>query len=419
LKPVLLLSNGHGEDLSGALVAAQLIQRGIPVAALPLVGHGNPYRQLGVPVLGRTRSCSTGGLGYTSLAGRLSELMEGQLLYVLGRMLLLRRHRQHYGLVVAVGDVLAVLGGWLSGLPTAVYLVAYSSHYEGRLRLPWPCGWLLGRPGIRAIWSRDFLTATDLAQQLARPVQFLSNPFLDVVSVANPHGQQHPPEAVAAGLELALVPGSRLPEAAHNLGLMLQVLALLPEHWVQRQGLRLRAALVPDLDRRRIAPLAEALGWRLEGAEDREAMCLVRGRLQLELGWGQFTEILRGAALVLCTAGTAAEQAVGLGKPVLQLVGRGPQFTGGFAEAQRRLLGPGVHCAPGPSGKARTLAASARLVQTLLDQQRDPHHGPRLRRNLAAIGLERIGKPGGTAAITSAIMELLADPAALSSPNRP
>jgi len=424
LKPVLLLSNGHGEDLSGALVAAQLIRRGIPVAALPLVGHGNPYRQLGVPVLGRTRSCSTGGLGYTSLGGRLSELVEGQLLYVLGRLLLLRRHRRHYGLVVAVGDVLAVLGGWLSGLPAAVYLVAYSSHYEGRLRLPWPCGWLLAQPGIRTIWSRDPLTATDLARQLARPVQFLGNPFLDVVSVANPHGQQHPPEAEAAGLELALVPGSRLPEAARNLGLMLQVLAQLPEHWVQRQGLRLRAALVPDLDRRRIAELGQALGWRLEkaedgGAEDQEAMRLVRGPLQLELGWGQFTAILRGTALVLCTAGTAAEQAVGLGKPVLQLAGRGPQFTGGFAEAQRRLLGPGVHCAPGPSGQARTLAASARLVQTLLDQQRDPHHGPRLRRNLAAIGLERIGKPGGTAAMTSAIMELLANPAALSSPDRP
>ena len=148
-------------------------------------------------------------------------------------------------------------------------------------------------------------------------------------------------------------------------------------------------------------------------------MRLVRGPLQLELGWGQFTEILSSAALVLCTAGTAAEQAVGLGKPVLQLAGRGPQFTAGFAEAQRRLLGPGVHCAPGPSGEARTLSASAHLVQTLLDQQRDPHHGPRLRRDLAALGLDRIGRPGGTAAMTSAIMALLADPAAHSSLDRP
>ena len=396
MKPVLLLSNGHGEDLSGALVAAELMQRGIPVEALPLVGHGSPYRQRGVPVLGRTRSCSTGGLGYTSLGGRLSELLEGQMGHVLGRLLLLRRRRRHYGLVVAVGDVLAVLGSWLSGLPSAVYLVAYSSHYEGRLRLPWPCGWLLNRASIKAIWSRDCLTANDLSQQLNRAVVFLGNPFLDVVSAGTSESLPLP------ALQLALVPGSRLPEAARNLALMLRVLALLPEEWARSQPLRLRAALVAELDSSCVAKLAAPLGWRLE-ASDR----LVRGPLVVELGWGQFGEILASAQLVLCMAGTAAEQAVGLGKPVLQLVGGGPQFTAGFAEAQRRLLGPGVRCAPGNSGSAATLAATAQLAQELLEQQGDPKQGPALRQSLAAIGLERIGAPGGSEAVAAAIMAML------------
>ena len=396
MKPVLLLSNGHGEDLSGALVAAELMQRGIPVEALPLVGHGSPYRQRGVPVLGRTRSCSTGGLGYTSLRGRLSELLEGQMGHVLGRLLLLRRRRRHYGLVVAVGDVLAVLGSWLSGLPSAVYLVAYSSHYEGRLRLPWPCGWLLNQASIKAIWSRDSLTANDLSQQLNRAVVFLGNPFLDVVSADTSESLPLP------ALQLALVPGSRLPEAARNLALMLRVLALLPEEWARSQPLRLRAALVAELDSSCVAKLAGPLGWRLE-ASDR----LVRGPLVVELGWGQFGEILASSQLVLCMAGTAAEQAVGLGKPVLQLVGGGPQFTAGFAEAQRRLLGPGVRCAPGSSGSAATLAATAQLAQELLEQQGDPKQGPALRQSLAAIGLERIGAPGGSEAVAAAIMAML------------
>ena len=396
MKPVLLLSNGHGEDLSGALVAAELMQRGIPVEALPLVGHGSPYRQRGVPVLGRTRSCSTGGLGYTSLGGRLSELLEGQMGHVLGRLLLLRRRRRHYGLVVAVGDVLAVLGSWLSGLPSAVYLVAYSSHYEGRLRLPWPCGWLLNRASIKAIWSRDCLTANDLSQQLNRAVVFLGNPFLDVVSADTSESLPLP------ALQLALVPGSRLPEAARNLALMLRVLALLPEEWARSQPLRLRAALVAELDSSCVAKLAGPLGWRLE-ATDR----LVRGPLVVELGWGQFGEILASSQLVLGMAGTAAEQAVGLGKPVLQLVGGGPQFTAGFAEAQRRLLGPGVRCAPGSSGSAATLAATAQLAQELLEQQGDPKQGPALRQSLAAIGLERIGAPGGSEAVAAAIMAML------------
>ena len=386
MKPVLLLSNGHGEDLSGALVASQLIQRGIAVEALPLVGHGASYRQLGIPVLGRTRNCSTGGLGYTSLAGRIAELLEGQMLYVLNRLLLLRRRRHHYGLVLAVGDLLAVLGGWFSGLPTAVYLVAYSSHYEGRLRLPWPCGWLLGRPGIRAIWSRDELSAADLSRQLGRPASFLGNPFLDAVS-----GNEAPP-AGAGDPELLLVPGSRLPEAARNLALMLELLAQLPGG----RRLRLRAALVPGLERACIAQLAAPLGWQLEG-EDR----LVRGPLELELSWGGFGQLLPRAQLVLCSAGTAAEQAVGLAIPVLQLPGQGPQFTPGFAEAQRRLLGAGVFCAPDP-------ASAAELARQLLEQQLDPIRGPALRRQLATIGKERIGRPGGSQAMAGAIMNLLA-----------
>ena len=397
MKPVLLLSNGHGEDLSGALLAAELMQRGIPVEALPLVGHGSPYRQRGVPVLGRTRSCSTGGLGYTSLRGRLSELLEGQMGHVLGQLLLLRRRRRHYGLVVAVGDVLAVLGSWLSGLPSAVYLVAYSSHYEGRLRLPWPCGWLLNQASIKAIWSRDSLTANDLSQQLNRAVVFLGNPFLDVVS-ADPSQSLQP----LALQQLALVPGSRLPEAAHNFALMLRVLALLPQAEARSQPLRLRAALISELTSSCVAKLAGPLGWRLE-ASDR----LVRGRLAVELGWGQFGEILASSQLVLCMAGTAAEQAVGLAKPVLQLVGQGPQFTASFAEAQRRLLGPGVHCAPGSSGSEATLAATAQLAQELLEQQGDHKQGPALRQSLAAIGLERIGAPGGSQAMAAAIMAML------------
>ena len=173
---------------------------------------------------------------------------------------------------------------------------------------------------------------------------------------------------------------------------MLELLAQLPGG----RHLRMRAALVPGLERACIAQLAAPLGWQLEG-EDR----LVRGPLELELSWGGFGQLLPRAQLVLCSAGTAAEQAVGLAIPVLQLPGQGPQFTPGFAEAQRRLLGAGVFCAPDP-------ASAAELARQLLEQQLDPIRGPALRRQLATIGKERIGRPGGSQAMAGAIMNLLA-----------
>jgi uncharacterized protein (TIGR03492 family) len=409
LRPLLLLSNGHGEDLSGALLGRELRRQGVPVEAMPLVGHGAAYRQAGIAVVGGpTREFSTGGMGYTSIAGRLRELFQGQLLYLLARLWWLQRRRERYGLVLAVGDLVPVLAAWLMGRPAAVYLVAYSSHYEGRLRLPFPCGRLLRAACWRAIWSRDALTAHDLRGQLGRPVEFLGNPFLDLVAGAAP-----PPAAGAGGAELrqslALLPGSRLPEAGRNLILMLRLLPHLPEALQDPKRLRLQAALVGDLPAEAVASLAGRWGWQIEPGrpptDDGAPRVLCRGPLRLQLHWGRFAPVLRESDLVLSMTGTAAEQAVGLGLPVLQLAGGGPQFTAGFAEAQRRLLGPGVYCADGPAGEEATLAASATLAAVLLERQANAADGG-WREELGRWAEERIGAPGGSARLAAAIMEL-------------
>jgi uncharacterized protein (TIGR03492 family) len=329
-----------------------------------------------------------------------------------------------------------------------VYLVAYSSHYEGRLRLPWPCNWLLRNGPFRQIWSRDALTAADLSQQLGRSVRFLGNPFLDPVAptspmddptaIANPtQAPQATPDSPTAFRHapaplLALFPGSRLPEALTNLQLMLQVLSQLPAPWRSRGSLRLQAALVSSLDRPRLLAMAEPLGWRpLEiGPEqqapplalgDAEASSLVLGRegLRLELHWGHFSAILSACDLVLAMAGTASEQAVGLAKPVVQLVGPGPQFTAGFAEAQRRLLGPGVSCAAGSWGSRASLAGTAELLGELLARGRDPASAASWRRQLERIATERIGAPGGSARMAEAILAALQAAPASEAPRPP
>jgi uncharacterized protein (TIGR03492 family) len=419
LKPVLLLSNGHGEDLSGAALGSQLRQRGVAVEALPLVGHGQAYRQAGIPVLGPTRDFSTGGLGYTSLAGRLTDLREGQFTYVLRLLGRLWRRRLRYRLVVAVGDLVPVLGAWLTGQESAVYLVAYSSHYEGRLRLPWPCGWLLQRPRVRAVWSRDQLTAKDLSEQLGRPVDFLGNPFLDPLlegaTAAGRPGEEPSGGATAASRPVvAVLPGSRLPEALGNLTLLLGVLERLPAaNGGSGEAPILRAALVAALKPTAIAAAAAPLGWRFEegdGAAGPEPASLQRQGRRLELHWNRFAAVLASSDLVLAMSGTASEQAVALARPVLQLAGPGPQFTEGFAEAQRRLLGPGVQCAAGPVGQDNTLAATARMLGSMLDRLADPVAGPTWRRELEAIAAERLGATGGSDRIAAAIQTILNSP---------
>jgi uncharacterized protein (TIGR03492 family) len=213
---------------------------------------------------------------------------------------------------------------------------------------------------------------------------------------------------------VAVLPGSRLPEALGNLTLLLGVLERLP---AATAGARcepiLRAALVAALKPTAIAAAAAPLGWRFEegdGAAGPEPASLQRQGRRLELHWNRFAAVLASSDLVLAMSGTASEQAVALARPVLQLAGPGPQFTEGFAEAQRRLLGPGVQCAAGPVGQDNTLAATARMLGSMLDRLADPVAGPTWRRELEAIAAERLGATGGSDRIAAAIQTILNSP---------
>lgn len=381
---ILLLSNGHGEDLSGSLLANALRDLGHEVSALPLAGLGRPYRQAKIPLLGSSHEFSTGGLGYTSLQGRLTELLQGQILYLLRRLIRLLRNAHRFDLIVVVGDVIPVIAAWLTRRPVATYLVAYSSHYEGRLRLPWPCGPMLSGNLFQAVYSRDQLTADDLSEQLARPVQFLGNPFMDPVLT--------PMQPMAnVRHRIGLLPGSRRPELEANLLLLLAMSAQLPEN----MQISLELALVSSLDDAGLNRCANSVGWQL-----RNGQLVHKGAPSIRVRRGAFQAVLQQSDLVISMAGTAAEQAVGLAKPVLQLPGQGPQFTPSFAEAQRRLLGPTVFCAPGGSGSAENLSASAQLALQLLERI---HADLDFQRQCHTEAKRRLGSSGGGLRMASAI----------------
>ena len=70
--------------------------------------------------------------------------------------------------------------------------------------------------------------------------------------------------------------------------------------------------------------------------------------------------------LVISMSGTAAEQAVGLAKPVIQIEGKGPQFTKSFAEAQRRLLGNNVYCVSNFKNKKEQIELTKNLILEII-----------------------------------------------------
>jgi uncharacterized protein (TIGR03492 family) len=367
------------------------------VEALPLVGRGNPYSEATIPLVGRTREFSTGGLGYTTFRGRLTELVQGQVIYLLRRLLRLIRIAGRYDLVVVIGDVIPVMAAWLCHRPVATYLVAYSSHYEGKLRLPWPCGNCLKSQRFKAVFSRDALTALDLSEQLKREVVFVGNPFMD--SVLSPNNR-----LPYAKRRLGLLPGSRRPELEHNLVLLLGVIEQIPISQHSPGDLEIDLALVGALGDDHLNNIAQSHGWSLVLGQDSSPARLEKGGRQIQVRRQGFTSVLLGSDLLLCMAGTAAEQAVGMAKPVLQLPGQGPQFTAGFAEAQRRLLGPTVFCAAAPYAGEELLRKTAKLAVELLERS---VNDPDLRRECRMQAMQRLGPQGGGSKMAGLISGLL------------
>ncbi len=411
---LLVLSNGHGEDLIAlrVLEALHARQPHLSVAVLPLVGEGGVFAAAEtegwLQRVGPRQALPSGGFSNQSLRGLLRDLAAGLPLLSWRQGRLVRRWGRQGGAVLAVGDLLPLLLAWASGgaygfigTPKSDYTWrsgpgrAWPADAYHRLKgSEWdPWEWaLMGRPRCRLVALRDPLTARGLARHGVAALA-PGNPMLDGL-VGAPL-----PASLRASRRLVLLAGSRMPEARANFARLLD--ALLAWH---DQGREQGAAagsivlLAPGGSRPTPQELAPMLRWRefepTEAPAGSGAEAAWRRRqLLLLLGPGRFTPWASWGEVGLATAGTATEQLVGLGIPALSLPGPGPQFKLGFAQRQSRLLGGSVAVCRTPA------ELGAALGQLLGDPQR--------RRQLGAIGRRRMGQPGGSDALAALVEQRL------------
>ncbi|MFZ4804222.1 MAG: lipid-A-disaccharide synthase-related protein [Synechococcus lacustris] len=400
---LLVLSNGHGEDLIAAriLEPLQRLQPQLQLSLLPLVGQGGAFNSLhhqaAIQRLGPLQALPSGGFSNQSLRGLLQDLGAGLAGLSLGQWRSLHRWRRGGGAVLAVGDLLPLLLAAASGLPYG-FIGTPKSDYTwrsgpGRDPLPdayhrlkgseWdPWEWaLMGRRQCRLVICRDGLTARGLRRHGVAALA-PGNPMMDGFNL------EPVPACLAAGERILLLPGSRCPEALGNLQ---RLLGALPP--AKDRILLLACGSRPSPEE--LAPLLAKAGYGpapLPGASG--AASAWRGPAGLLLvGPGLFGRWGPWAQLGLACAGTATEQLVGLGIPALSLPGPGPQFKAGFARRQSRLLGGAVQVCNSPSELAKKL-------ELLLAQ-------PSLRAELGAIGKARMGPAGGSERIAALIQKRL------------
>ncbi len=379
---VLFTSNCFGEDRSAALIARELDSllkergRSYRVMGASLISEGKDYTFRGIELVSSSYVPPSGGFPTHSIRGFLADLFSGSMGSVFRFVSNLRKYRDTVSLSVVVGDValLFLTRRALPQVPTVFLSLPKSNYIQPHYGIE---EWYILRH-TEAFLTRDAYTASCL-QQKGIPALFLGNPIMDdlkptsVLSLS----QKRP--------VLALLPGSR-EEAYENFLMMLPVV----ESVYHTTPCDVVAALPATLTDEKIASMAAVKGWKYQ--REIPFPLLQKGECGVVLTRGIFAEVIHRATVVLGLAGTANEQAAGLGKPVVAFPGSGPQTTARRFREQHRLLGDALaFCPDYPQG----------VVKEVLCLFADENE--RLRRG--AVGREHMGEPGGAKAIAEYLFE--------------
>jgi len=360
---------------------------------MPIVGNGNAYRNLQVPILGPTQVLPSGGFTYVNRWLLLKDIQAGLLGLTLKQFLTVRRYGSQFDLVHATGDAVGQSFAYATGRPFVSFISCLSALYEGHLRTDRVLRFVVRSRRCRAVVTRDPLTAEDLKRQGFSKVHFGGIPALDWLVPTGRDLQLRDDSPM-----IALLPGSRIPEAMNNFKLQMRFVQEVVE--LMGPQVQFRAALVPSL-MAEVGPLATEMGWHYD-----------QGRLSRQLDTGAtaeilcyddaFSDIIHHTTLVIGMAGLAVAQSVALGKPVIQIPGHGPQFSYAFAEAENRMLGPSVQTiGVGPANEETLKSAAQCLHRTLNDSA--------YLAKCVEHGRDRLGTPGASTRIAQLILQHLED----------
>lgn len=380
---LLVLSNGAGEDAIAASILEHLPNRG-KVVVFPLVGAGSAYGSRWAR-LGDASAPPSQGLSNQSWRLWLRDVRSGLIGRVWSQWRVLRNYRGWA--VLAVGDLLPCILAGLAGLRPVYFVGTAKSVYHHAYS--WPERLLLKKWVSRAL-VRDQPTADFLTMHGMRAA-YLGNAMMD--------------DTVPTGLDLgferalALFPGSR-DEAPRELPRQLRIWRRLQADFACPAAV----AVAPGMDLHKLVP--EGFVLRRTGLERGLVGWLnpvVLGGTNapppgpptsVALVQGALGDLLSRSWIALGQAGTAHEQAVGAGVPVVTLHPDPQGKLGWYRGRQKGLLGEALLVV----SEDEEVAARV-LARLALD--------PEEHRRRAAIGRERMGSPGGAQRIAAWLAEQL------------
>jgi hypothetical protein len=350
MKKLLILSNGHGEDLVAAEIAKKLPKE-IEIEIFPLVGDGKAFKNLPIKLIGPLKSFPSGGFSARNIFALPKDLFSGYFQNLNEQYSILKKIKGNYDLSIGIGDLIPLLSAIIVGCPFIFIGVNKTDYYHsfGYSYTPWE-KWLLKKSKLT--FTRDKLTASNLESAGIKAL-YAGNPLMDCI------GKIPQPPVETDKLVIGFLPGSRemdIPLNIQDFSLIAQELMKFDKHF--------EFLIATDVE-------------------------VPSGFIKTP-----FAEVLARSDVMVGLSGTGNEQAAGIGKPVVAFPGRGSQYTSRFAKAQKQLLSEAL-CLT----KRNPVKVAEEVWSILNDHGRYEY--------MSHVGQERMGKPGAIDKIVQYVLESL------------
>ncbi|MEK7375788.1 MAG: hypothetical protein AABZ57_01290, partial [Candidatus Margulisiibacteriota bacterium] len=281
----------------------------------------------------------------------------------LDQIKLLLRQKNKFDIAVCVGDIVPVIGALFTGLPF-VFMGSAKSDYYDYSYTPWE-KFILKRYCAMS-FLRDQKT-TDSFVRAGIKARYNGNPMMDCLDIT---GDDF---GIEKGTRVTgILPGSRQ-DARLNLEDILPAVKEL-DKLAARNNMKMAylVSVAPTLDKKELEPALSGSGLNLIYTK-------------------KFGDVLNRSDILIALAGTAGEQAAGMGKPVVAFAGRGVQYTASFAKSQTQLLGEALSVV-----KREPSKIAVEVMAILLDKNRY--------NRMSMAGHARVNGPGASKKIADYIL---------------
>ncbi len=356
MKKLLFISNGHGEDLVAAEIIKKLSGK-VEMTVLPVVGEGKAFEGLDVKILGPRRELPGGGFSLRNLKYLASDLFYGLLGNTINQVKILRKYKGKFDQVVAIGDIVSMIGAKMVKSPFVFVGVNKSSYYKwfGYNYTPWE-KFLLKDHALK-VFVRDKYTEERLRTHGIKIPQavYVGNPLMDCIGSAGVRSTEK-----SNVVTIGFLPGTR-EDARLNLD-----------------------------DFKKI--IEEIIKMNKEEIEFKFIVATKEKDIPIYMENRPFSEVLSRSELIIGLSGTGNEQAAGSGIPIVSFYGRGSQYTKKFGEAQKQLLGEALSLVRDQD----PISVAAEVWELLRNPTRMKHMGKK--------GKERMGSPGAVKKISGFLL---------------